>query len=156
MSDIQQHRSDLCTRELKTAISYIVHTKDESANALLNAGKAYICDGSSGRLFKSITSAQPKAFAGFGSVVAAGALNTNGTLQTIVGAPFEDADLDGEDLIRFGVGVLDVNGAAVPQEGYDIGFADLYLFREGRSQRTRGRAASQAVAIQPHKDVLRT
>ncbi len=88
----------------------VVGAPDESANALLNAGKAYIFDGSSGRLFKSVTSAQPKAFAGFGSVVAAGALNTNGTLQIIVGAPFEDADLDehGDIVTHLQIGQIEI------------------------------------------------
>lgn len=75
----------------------VVGAPDESANGLLNAGKAYIFNGAAGRLFQSVTSAEPKAFAGFGFVVAAGALNTNGTLQTIIGVPFEDADLIDEN-----------------------------------------------------------
>ena len=88
----------------------VVGAPDESANSLLNAGKAYIFAGSSGRLFKSVTSAEPKACAGFGSVVVAGALNTNGTLQTIVGVPFEDADLDenGDIVTHLQIGKIEI------------------------------------------------
>jgi hypothetical protein len=88
----------------------VVGAPDESANGLLNAGKAYIFDGANGRLFRTIISAEPKAFAGFGSVVAAGALNANGTVQTIVGVPFEDADLDenGDVVTHLQIGQIEI------------------------------------------------
>ena len=78
----------------------LVGAPDQTLNGLLNAGEAFIFKGSNGRLVKSITSAQPKAFAGFASALGAGEFNGNGALETVTGAPFETADIiQGHDLV---------------------------------------------------------
>jgi len=69
----------------------LVGAPDATVNGLQNAGEVLIFKGSNGRLFRTLTSAVPKGFAGFGFAVTTG--NFNGTPQTVVGVPFEDVDL---------------------------------------------------------------
>jgi hypothetical protein len=71
----------------------LVGAPDQTVNGLLNAGEAFAFRGSSGALFKRVSSAEPKAFAGFSYAVTTGDFNGDGTFETVVGAPFQDADL---------------------------------------------------------------
>jgi FG-GAP-like repeat/FG-GAP repeat len=71
----------------------LVGAPDHTVNGLLNAGEAFVFNGSTGRLFKTVTAAAPKAYAGFGFSVAAQDLNGNGVLQFIIGTPYQDADI---------------------------------------------------------------
>jgi len=76
----------------------MVGAPDHSVNGLLNAGEAFIFRGNNGKLFKTVTSAMPKAFAGFGYAITTA--DFNGTQETVVGTPFEDADLMGPEDIE--------------------------------------------------------
>lgn len=71
----------------------LIGAPDHTVNGLLNAGEAFVFDGSNGTLFKTVTAAEPKAYAAFGFSVAAEDLNGNGVRQLIIGAPLQDADL---------------------------------------------------------------
>jgi len=70
---------------------------DQTVNGLLNAVKVLIFRGNNARLFRTVTSEAPKAFAGFGSAIGTANFNGDGTPETVVGVPSEDADLIGED-----------------------------------------------------------
>jgi len=69
----------------------LVGAPDATVNALPNAGEVFVFRGKSGRLFQTLTSEQPTAFAGFGFAVTTG--NFNGTVQTVVGVPFQNIDI---------------------------------------------------------------
>src|SRR5262249_11664546 len=71
----------------------LVGAPDQTVNGLLNAGEALVFNGATGKLFKTVTAAAPKAYAGFGFSVDAEDLNGNGVLQYIIGAPLQDADI---------------------------------------------------------------
>ena len=78
----------------------MVGAPDHTVNGLANAGEVFIYRGNNRRLFKTVTSAIPKAFAGFGYAVTTADFNNTGTQQTVVGTPFEDADLpEGGDIV---------------------------------------------------------
>jgi len=89
----------------------MVGAPDHTVNGLLNAGEAFIFKGRNGRLFKTVTSAMPKAFAGFGYAVTTADFNGGGIPQTVVGAPFEDADLidsSGDTVTHLQIGQIEV------------------------------------------------
>jgi hypothetical protein len=69
----------------------LVGAPDATVNGLANAGEVLIFRGNNGRLFQTLTSEQPTAFAGFGFAVTTG--NFNGTVQTVVGVPFQNKDI---------------------------------------------------------------
>ncbi len=69
----------------------LVGAPDQDVNGLLNAGKVFILKGANGKPFKSVTSAMPQAFAGFG--YALGTANFGAGIQPVVGVPFQNADL---------------------------------------------------------------
>jgi len=69
----------------------LVGAPDVTVNGLQNAGQVLIFTGSNGSLFRTLTSEEPTAFAGFGYAVTTG--NFNGTLQTVIGVPFQDKDI---------------------------------------------------------------
>jgi hypothetical protein len=77
----------------------LVGAPDHTVNGAQSAGEAFIFSGTNGKLFRTVTSAAPTPFAGFGYAVTAADTNGDGTLETIIGAPFQDADLvDGTHL----------------------------------------------------------
>jgi FG-GAP repeat protein/VCBS repeat protein len=89
----------------------LVGAPDATVNSLLNAGEVLIFRGNNGKLFKTVTSAMPKAFAGFGYAVTTADFNNNGTQETVVGTPFEDADLmdpDGDIVTHLQIGQIEV------------------------------------------------
>jgi hypothetical protein len=71
----------------------LVGAPDATVNGLQNAGEVLIFRGSNGRLFRTVVSEQPKAFAGFGFAVTTADFNGDGTPETVVGVPFEDVDI---------------------------------------------------------------
>jgi len=89
----------------------MVGAPDHTVNGLLNAGEAFIFRGNNGKLFKTVTSAMPKAFAGFGYAMTTADFNGSGIPQTVVGAPFEDADLidkSGDTVTHLQIGQIEV------------------------------------------------
>ena len=88
----------------------MVGAPDHTVNGLLNAGEAFIFRGNNGKLFKTVTSAMPKAFAGFGYAVTTADFKNNGTQETVVGTPFEDADLieNGDTVTHLQIGQIEV------------------------------------------------
>jgi hypothetical protein len=71
----------------------LVGAPDQSVGGNKNVGQAFIFSGANGKVVRTVTATTPKAFAGFGSVVTTADTNGDGILETIIGAPFQDADL---------------------------------------------------------------
>src|SRR6266446_6878321 len=71
----------------------LVGAPDATVNGLQNSGEVLIFRGSNGRLFRTVVSEQPKAYAGFGFAVTTADFNGDGTPETVVGVPFEDVDI---------------------------------------------------------------
>ena len=88
----------------------LVGAPDRTVNGLLNAGTAFVFRGTNGKLFRTVTSAMPKAFAGFGYAITTADFNNDGTPETVVGAPFEDADLieHGDLITHLQIGQIEV------------------------------------------------
>jgi FG-GAP repeat. len=88
----------------------LVGAPDYTVNGLLNAGKVFIFRGANGKLLKTVTSAMPKAFAGFGYAITTADFNGDGVAETVVGAPFEDADLieNGDTVTHLQIGQIEV------------------------------------------------
>src|SRR6266849_3684196 len=55
----------------------MVGAPDHTVNGLLNAGETFIFRGNNGKLFRTVTSAMPKAFAGFGYAITTADFNNN-------------------------------------------------------------------------------
>jgi hypothetical protein len=70
---------------------------DKTLNGLLNAVEVLIFRGNNGRLFRTVTSEAPKGFAGFRNAIGTADFDGDGTPATVVGIPYEDADLIGPD-----------------------------------------------------------
>ncbi len=70
----------------------LVGAPDATVNGLLNAGKVLVFKGN-GRLFRTVISEQPTAFAGFGFAVTTADFNNDGTHSIVVGAPFQDVNI---------------------------------------------------------------
>jgi hypothetical protein len=66
---------------------------EHTVNGLANAGEAFVFSGANGKLSKVVTSAEPKAYAGFGYVLTTADFNGDRILETVIGVPYEDADL---------------------------------------------------------------
>lgn len=66
---------------------------EHTVNGLANAGEAFVFSGANGKLSKVVTSAEPKAYAGFGYVLTTADFNGDQTLEKVIGVPYEDADL---------------------------------------------------------------
>jgi hypothetical protein len=78
----------------------IVGAPDHAVARIPNAGEVFVFRGRDGKLFRTITSETPKAYAGFGYALTAADLNETGTRSIITGVPFEDADLTVNDDIE--------------------------------------------------------
>ena len=88
-----------------------VGAPDGVVNGAANAGKAFIFNGANGKLSRVITSAAPKAFSGFGYAITTADTNGDGILETIVTAPFQDADLiddDGDLVTHLQIGQIEL------------------------------------------------
>jgi hypothetical protein len=78
----------------------MVGAPDQTVHRLRNAGAVYVFSGASGVLSRTVTSAVPTAVAGFGFTATTADFNGDGILETVVGTPFQDADLiEGGDLV---------------------------------------------------------
>jgi len=71
----------------------LVGVPDQDVNGRINAGEVLIFSGASGRLFRTLTSAEPQDSAGFGSAVITADFDGDGTPTPVVGTPYETADL---------------------------------------------------------------
>jgi hypothetical protein len=71
----------------------LIGAPDHTVSGLLNAGEAFVFNGSTGRLFKTVTAATPTAYSGFGFAVGGVDLHGNGSTQLIIGTPYQDADI---------------------------------------------------------------
>ena len=89
----------------------LVGAPDQTVNGLLNAGEAFVFRGANGKLFKTVTSALLRAFAGFGSVITTADFNGDGVPETVIGTPFQDADLidpDGDLVTHLQIGQIEI------------------------------------------------
>jgi hypothetical protein len=89
-----------------------VGAPEADVGGLINAGEGFIYDGARGKLFQTLTSETPQAFAGFGSAFVAPDLAGTGTLTKIVGVPFQNADLvdpiDGDIVTHLQIGQIEI------------------------------------------------
>lgn len=89
----------------------LVGVPDQTVNGLSNAGEIQIFRGRNGRLFQTITSAVPTAFAGFGSAIVTADFNNGGGLKPIVGVPFQNAEIianDGDVETHLQIGQIEI------------------------------------------------
>ncbi len=89
----------------------LVGAPDATVNGLQNAGEVLIFRGSNGRLFRTVVSEQPKAYAGFGFAVTTADFNGDGTPETVVGVPFEDVDIivNGDTVTHLQMGQIEIH-----------------------------------------------
>ena len=66
---------------------------EQDVNGLTNAGEVLVIEGNRGRIFQTLTSETPQAFAGFGESVGAADFDNNGGVSPVIGVPYQDADL---------------------------------------------------------------
>ena len=85
------HLSDDLTGDGRPDI--LVGVPDQDVNGQVNAGEVLIFNGRSGKLFQTLTSAQPQDSAGFGSAIVTVDFDGDGTPTPVVGTPYEDADI---------------------------------------------------------------
>ena len=89
-----------------------VGAPEQDVGGLINAGEGFIFDGARGKLFQTLSSETPQAFAGFGSAFVAPDLAGTGTLTKIVGVPYQNADLvdpeDGDIVTHLQIGQLEI------------------------------------------------
>ncbi|MEO7951973.1 MAG: integrin alpha [Chthoniobacterales bacterium] len=70
---------------------------DQDVSGAINAGQAVIFNGSTGAIFKTLSSETIQATAGFGSAVGAVDFTGNGTFTPIIGVPYQTATLVAPD-----------------------------------------------------------
>jgi hypothetical protein len=89
-----------------------VGAPEADVGGLIDAGSGFIYDGARGKLFQTLTSETPQAFAGFGSAFAAPDLAGTGTLTRIIGVPYQNADLidpdDGDVVTHLQIGQIEI------------------------------------------------
>ena len=89
-----------------------VGAPEADVGGLINAGSGFIYDGVRGKLFQTLSSETPQAFAGFGSAFAAPDLAGTGTLTQIIGVPYQNADLidpeDGDVVTHLQIGQIEI------------------------------------------------
>ncbi len=71
----------------------IAGAPDQDVNGLVNAGQIFTFSGANGKLFQTLTSAVPQAFASFGSALAVADFDGDGTPTPVAGTPHETADI---------------------------------------------------------------
>ena len=69
----------------------IVGAPGQDVNGVAGAGQAYVYDGSRGRLFKTLQSANPQVNAGFGSSATSATFSGSKVATPLVGAPCQDS-----------------------------------------------------------------
>jgi len=89
----------------------LVGAPDATVNGLRNAGEVLIFSGSNGTLFSTVTSEEPKAYAGFGYAVTTADFNGDGTPETVIGVPFDDEDIivNGDVETHLQIGKIEVH-----------------------------------------------
>ena len=88
----------------------LVGAPEQDVKGLTNAGKVFIFRGD-GSLFKSLTSATPQAFAGFGYSLDTADFDGDGLADPVVGVPFQNVDLvarDGDVETHLQIGQIEV------------------------------------------------
>jgi hypothetical protein len=68
----------------------LVGAPDQDVNGVTNVGQAFLFSGATGSLLLTLNNPAPQTFAGFGTSVAAGDVNGDGTPDLLVGTPFQD------------------------------------------------------------------
>ena len=89
----------------------LVGVPDQDVNGQVNAGEVLIFNGRSGRLFQTLTSAQPQDSAGFGSAIVTVDFDGNGTPTPVVGTPYETVDLldpHGDNVHHIAIGQIEI------------------------------------------------
>ncbi|MEO7166030.1 MAG: integrin alpha [Chthoniobacterales bacterium] len=89
----------------------LVGAPDQKVDGLANAGEILIFNGRTNRLFLTRTAAAPKAFSAYGSAIATADFGSNGTVQTVVGAPFQNANItepDGDVHTHLQIGQIEI------------------------------------------------
>lgn len=89
----------------------LVGAPDQTVNSLPTAGEAFIFSGANGNLFKTVASASPKGFAGFGSAITTADFNGDGVPETVIGTPLEDANLidpQGDLITHLQIGQIEI------------------------------------------------
>lgn len=89
----------------------MVGAPDQTVNNLRNAGTVYVFSGASGGPSRTVTSAVPKAVAGFGFTVNTADFNGDGVLETVVGTPFQDANIinpEGDLVTHLQIGQIEI------------------------------------------------
>jgi hypothetical protein len=71
----------------------MIGAPDHDVSGQQMAGEVLIFRGNNFRLFKTVTSAAPKAYAAFGFAITTADFNNDGTQETLVGTPFENEDI---------------------------------------------------------------
>lgn len=85
---------------------------DQDVAGAINAGQTVIFDGSTGAIFKTLSSETVQAFAGFGSAVGAVDFTGNGTFTPVIGVPYRTAELidpiDGDLHTHLQIGQIEI------------------------------------------------
>jgi FG-GAP repeat protein len=90
----------------------VVGAPDQDLGSLRNAGEVYIFRGSNGRISTTLTSEVTQAFAGFGFALASADFSGDGIPETVVGVPFQNADLmgpDGDIVTHLQIGQIEIH-----------------------------------------------
>ena len=79
-------------------------------NGTVNAGEVVIFNGVNGRLFQTLTSAQPQDSAGYGSAIVTVDFDGDGTPTPMVGTPYQSADLidHGDSVHHIAIGQIEI------------------------------------------------
>ncbi len=80
----------------------LVGAPDQTVAGVAHAGEAFVFDGSRGKLFRSLTSLTPQAFAAFGAAVAAADFDADRVATPVIGAPHQDAVLASVSHLQIG------------------------------------------------------
>src|SRR5256714_5010833 len=90
----------------------VVGAPDQDLGSLRNAGKVYVFRSASGRIFTTLTSEVTQAFAGFGFALASADFSGDGIPETVVGVPFQNADImspDGDIVTHLQIGQIEIH-----------------------------------------------
>jgi hypothetical protein len=90
----------------------VVGAPDQDLGTLDNAGKVYVFRGSNGRIVTTLTSEVTQAFAGFGFALASADFNGDAILETVIGVPFQNADIEdphGDIVTHLQIGQIEIH-----------------------------------------------
>jgi len=80
----------------------IVGAPNQNVNGLLGAGQAFVYNGVRGRLFSTLTSANPQSHAGFGKGLTTVVFPGSKLATPVVGAPYQTAVVDAVTHLQIG------------------------------------------------------